>query len=201
MLFFAWMVVKLPENSVVIIISPVNTRHNRNSADQTQQVLPVNERIKRDIMSNTLVDVYPYTGDRENVRFLILRRSNHVVYANQWRMTGGKVAHGEHRVDAALRECYEETGCVAQDFWVVPAVNQFYDPKSDTIHHVAAFAARLSSSDTIRLNHEHTSYKWISKQDVKKYINWPQQVRLIYIIHDILTGQGPLSEWYIPAEK
>lgn len=69
------------------------------------------------------------------------------------------------------------------------------------IHHIVAFAARLDDQMIIRLNHEHVDCKWIYTQDVKKIIKWPEQVRLIYMIHDILTTDGILQEWRIPVPE
>lgn len=152
-------------------------------------------------MSGRLVDIYPYTLCGNDIKFLVFRRSYNVMYANQWRMIGGKVKKGEHRKDAALRELLEETGCVPSAFWIVPGINQFYESSTDTIHHIAAFAACLNYHDTIRLNHEHISYEWITKQNVKKFIKWPEQVRLLYLIHDILTESSVLPEWRISLEN
>jgi len=148
-------------------------------------------------MSDSLIDVYPYCVTGEGIRFLVLRRAEAVIYAGQWRMIGGKVGDGESRAKAALRELKEETGCNAELFWTVPSINQFYDAASDTIHHIAVFAARLDRNASIRLNHEHEDYKWIRLQDVKNFIKWPEQVRLIYLINDILTGDGVMPGWLI----
>jgi dihydroneopterin triphosphate diphosphatase len=149
-------------------------------------------------MSVTLIDVYPYSIVDGEVRFLIFRRAEKVVYSGQWRMIGGKVRYGETRADAAIRELGEETGCRPDLLWAVPGVNHFFDAATDTVHHIAVFAARLDDRPVIRLNHEHDSFRWIPIQDVKNFIKWPEQVRLLYLIHDILSGDGILPEWQIP---
>ncbi|MFO8028288.1 MAG: NUDIX domain-containing protein [Cyclonatronaceae bacterium] len=150
-----------------------------------------------DNTSDTLIDVYPYTHFGNEVRFLIFKRSDHVIYAGQWRMIGGKTKEGETRTMAALRELEEETGCMPTLFWTLPAVNQFYEVSTDTIHHIAVFAACLDDRQIIRLNHEHVTYKWITIEDVKNFIKWPEQIRLLNLIHDILTNNGVMSEWRI----
>jgi dihydroneopterin triphosphate diphosphatase len=154
-----------------------------------------------DMMTDKLIDVYPYSVTRGQVRFLIFRRSAEVVYAGQWRMVGGKVREGESRADAALRELGEETGCRPDQFWTVPSVNQFYDAATDTIHHIAVFAACLDIESSVHLNHEHDCYLWIPLQDVKKFIKWPEQVRLISLIHDILATDGILPQWQISQSQ
>ncbi len=49
---------------------------------------------------------------RSHNKFLLLRKS----YGNphHWHCPGGMAKHGEHRIDAAVRETYEETGCRIQ---------------------------------------------------------------------------------------
>ena len=46
---------------------------------------------------------------RSHNKFLLLRKS----YGNphHWHCPGGMAKHNEHRIDAAVRETYEETGC------------------------------------------------------------------------------------------
>ncbi len=152
-------------------------------------------------MSDKLIDVYPYAVSNGNVRFLIFRRAGNVIYSGQWRMIGGKVQTGESRPAAALRELREETGCRPEMLWAVPSVNQFFDAATDTLHHIAAFAALLDIHSTIQLNHEHDRYLWIPVQDVKNFIKWPEQVRLLSLIHDILASDGILPEWQIPQSQ
>ncbi|HBQ58180.1 MAG TPA: NUDIX domain-containing protein, partial [Balneolaceae bacterium] len=77
-----------------------------------------------------LVDVYPYKIKNGVPLFLIFKRSANKIYANQWRMVGGKVQEGESRWEAGLRELKEETGLTPLKFWTIPSVNQFYEAKT-----------------------------------------------------------------------
>lgn len=146
-----------------------------------------------------LIDVYPYKIENDQPFFLIFKRSAKKIYANQWRMVGGKVTEGETRWEAALRELKEETGLVPDTFWVVPSVNQFYEAKTDMIHTIPAFAAGLSANAEINLDEEHTEYKWVKADEISHYIPWPEQRRLIKLIHTILTDNSYqiLPEWLI----
>lgn len=146
-----------------------------------------------------LIDVYPYKIEDGVPEFLIFKRSTNKVYANQWRMVGGKVQEGETRWKAALRELKEETGLVPNTFWVIPSVNRFYEPKTDMIHAIPAFAAQLNPNADIRLDEEHTDYKWVKADEISRYIPWPEQRRLIKLIHTILTDNlyQILPEWLI----
>ncbi|MBO6586373.1 MAG: NUDIX domain-containing protein [Gracilimonas sp.] len=146
-----------------------------------------------------LIDVYPYKIKGGQPLFLIFKRSSEKIYGNQWRMVGGKVKEGETSWEGALRELKEETGLSPVKFWTIPSVNQFYEAKSDSVHAIPAFAAELSGNKEIKLDDEHSEYKWVSIEGVEPYISWPEQRRLMKMMHDILTDQflQILPEWII----
>lgn len=146
-----------------------------------------------------LIDVYPYTLNEGGVRFLLFKRSSKKIYAGQWRMVGGKVKPNETSWQAGLRELKEETDLKPIKYWVVPSVNQFYEPKTDSVHSIPAFAAEIPKSGTITLDEEHTEFKWVKASDIDQYIKWPEQRRLIKLIETILIHKNNqiLPEWTI----
>jgi len=149
-------------------------------------------------LKKKLIDVYPYRTKGKNIEFLILKRSSNKIYANQWRMVGGKVEKEETSWEAALRELDEELSEKPVQFWTVPSVNTFYEHKTDLIHLIPAFAAMIEwHDDRIKLDDEHSGYMWIQVDKIDDYIHWPEQKRLIRLIHDILTNQQILPEWII----
>jgi dATP pyrophosphohydrolase len=148
-----------------------------------------------------LVDVYPYHREQNRVKFLIFKRADEVIYPNQWRMIGGKVREFEKRHEAALRELKEETGLTPSKFWTIPSLNQFYDHKTDNIHHIPAFAAVIDPNKSITLNHEHSRYKWISDEEIGSYIKWPEQRRLMGLLADIVINNEIIEEWIIKISQ
>lgn len=146
-----------------------------------------------------LIDVYPYRIKEGTPQFLIFKRSDEKIYGNQWRMVGGKVEEHESSWEGALRELKEETGLTPIKFWAIPSVNQFYEPKTDTVHAIPAFAAELKDGAEIQLDDEHSSYRWVTIAEAETRINWPEQRRLMKLTYEILTDQflEILPEWII----
>ena len=145
----------------------------------------------------SLVDVYPYRLN-ESPEFLILKRAHGKQYAGQWRMIGGKIESCEAAWQSGLRELREETGLFPETFWTVPSVNQFYEAATDTLHHIPVFAAKVAADAIINLDEEHLEFKWIQSAELNTFIHWPEQQRLITLIHQILKSQKVLDEWKIP---
>ena len=145
-----------------------------------------------------LIDVYVYKMIEEKPEFLLFLRSAKKIYANQWRMIGGKVKDEEKYWEAAIRELKEETGLTPEEFWTIPSVNTFYEAKSDQIHHIPAFAVFLNDDAIPELDDEHTKYRWISIDELDSYLQWPEQKRLIRLIYDLLVNDQILPEWRIP---
>ncbi|MDR9418945.1 NUDIX pyrophosphatase [Gracilimonas sp.] len=146
-----------------------------------------------------LIDVYPYRMESGVPLFLIFKRSSNKIYANQWRMVGGKVKEGESHWEAALRELKEETGITPSKFWTIPSVNQFYEAASDTVHTIPAFAAEIEGKADVKLDDEHSEYRWMRIEEIESCIPWPEQRRLMKLTHTILTDQlqNILPEWHI----
>lgn len=146
-----------------------------------------------------LIDVYPYRKQENNIEFLLLKRASKKIYAHQWRMVGGKVESDEFYWQAGLRELKEELDITPITYWAVPSLNGFYEAKTDTIHHIPAFAAQLDwdSTNKITLDEEHSRFLWVKASDIESYIHWPEQKRLIQLINELLTNQQILPEWII----
>jgi dATP pyrophosphohydrolase len=143
-----------------------------------------------------LIDVYVYRLNSGEPEFLLLLRAKKKIYANQWRMIGGKVEEGEDYWMAALRELKEELDIRPDNFWVIPSVNTFYEAKTDQIHQIPAFAAEISEQQ-ISLDDEHTEYRWVKVDEIEEMIAWPEQKRLIRLTDQLLRNQQILPEWRI----
>lgn len=145
-----------------------------------------------------LIDAYIYRINSDHtIEFLILKRSKVKVYSGQWRMVGGKVKDLEKYWQAALREIREETSMQPTKFWTVPSTNQFYEYQSDSILNIPAFAAEMANNEDPKLDDEHDDFKWIKFEQIREYIFWPEQRRLMNLIYDIARADSILPEWTI----
>lgn len=144
-----------------------------------------------------LIDVYVYRWNSGKPEFLLLLRSKKKIYANQWRMVGGKVKEGEYYWAGALREFQEELGAKPSEFWVIPSVNTFYEADTDQVHQIPAFAAHFPSDTSVILNEEHTEYRWVRVDEIESMLAWPEQKRLIRLTNDLLINHQILPEWRI----
>lgn len=148
-----------------------------------------------------LIDVYVYKIVEGEPRFLLFLRSANKIYANQWRMIGGKVKEEEKYWEAALREFREETSLEPGTFWTIPSMNSFYEAKSDQIHQIPAFAIEISDGLKPVLDDEHTEFEWISIEALDSYLSWPEQKRLIRLTNHILVNGQILPEWLIDISR
>ena len=90
---------------------------------------------------------------------LLLKRAPESQFApNQWGFPGGKLEKGETPLQAAIRETYEETQLRVKN---VRSLGVFND----------AVAAYFSNSfeGTVKIDFEHTDWKWVSGEDLSQY--------------------------------
>ncbi len=147
-----------------------------------------------------LIDLYPYRINRNLPEFLLLRRASGKIYSDQWRMVGGKCKTGETRSEAALRELQEETGLLPSLFWCVPTINHFYEPQSDAIHLIPAFAAEIERGMQIELDDEHVEFGWFSLEEAESRVIWPEQKRIIACISRIIREGHIAKDWIIDTQ-
>lgn len=112
-------------------------------------------------------------------------------------MIGGKIEDNEQAWEAGLRELKEETTLSPLLYWVIPSINHFYNHRNNEIELIPAFAAELQLESEIKLNEEHSEYKWIDSWDVDDYLPWPEQKRLLKLAHEIISNQQILEDWII----
>jgi ADP-ribose pyrophosphatase YjhB (NUDIX family) len=113
--------------------------------------------------------------DNQN-RLLLMKRSD----SGCWGPPGGAVELGEAVETAARREVREETGLDLGEmslFGVFSGPELFYVyPNGDEVYNVTiVYLARFSGGE-IRLNSEHTGWRWFAPEDIPENISPPIQL-------------------------
>ena len=112
---------------------------------------------------------------RDN-KCLIMEPSNS---PGKWDIPGGRIDIGENYNDALIRELKEEVGFVNVVVQGVVDYDIWYTEKRNLP--ICAIAHLISTEETdLILSHEHLSYEWVTREDLKKYtFVWPAAQRMI----------------------
>lgn len=124
--------------------------------------------------------------------FLLLRRSEKKIYANTWRMVGGKLEGTETAWQGGLREIAEETGLRPLRLLAVPYVNRFYEWQGDRINDIPVFVAVTPADQDPHLDDEHTHFEWLSLANALDRLPWPGQREGLQAAHDLLLDSSAL---------
>jgi dihydroneopterin triphosphate diphosphatase len=133
-------------------------------------------------IKSKMIEAHVFKETKNDLEFLLLKRSGKVIYPGLWQMVNGKIKEGEKAYQTAVREIKEETGLTPLKFWVVPNVNSFYSQDDNSIMMLPVFAAQVSESSPIILSDEHSDYKWADQDSAKKLLAWEGQRRSIDLI-------------------
>ncbi|NUM80290.1 NUDIX domain-containing protein [bacterium] len=141
-----------------------------------------------------VIDCHVFRLEDDEPLYLLLKRAGQVIYADSWRMVGGKIENGEKAYETALRELKEETGLKPLHFWAAPFVNNFYEASHDRINMIPVFAAEVTSED-VKLTHEHSDYQWMTYDEALEALPWPAQQEGLRIVHEFIVAQKEVSKF------
>ena len=106
--------------------------------------------------------------ENDNQEILLLkRRPDAQLGPGLWGFPAGHIENGESAEECALRELREEIG----KYFTIETVNRLgplRDPFYGGIYEIHLFHHHWTKG-TIRLNHEHTGYAWVCKENFKHY--------------------------------
>lgn len=111
-----------------------------------------------------MVAVLALSGTGPETKLLLLRRAGEYLHG-AWSYIAGHIEAGETGWQAARRELQEETGLIPTALCATSFCEQFYDAGHDCIAVVPAFVARVAADACVRLNGEHSAYRWLPVQD------------------------------------
>lgn len=114
-------------------------------------------------------DIWLYRRDEDAIRYLLLETSQEK--ADRW-FNGGRfwqipcdiLEPGEQLVEG-VRRCLALYGLTAASVWAAEHVYTIYNRRFDEMQSILVLAAELSSHSEVRLNWEHTEYRWCTADE------------------------------------
>ena len=94
-----------------------------------------------------------------------------------------------------MREIGEETGLTVRRFYSGDYTEQFYDVERNVIQIVPAFVAYVDSWQPIRLNSEHSEFRWVTFAEATQMVPFGSQRRLYEEIQREFVDREP-SHWH-----
>ncbi|EIM00707.1 NUDIX hydrolase [Rhodanobacter thiooxydans] len=127
---------------------------------------------------SSMVSVVALRGSGAATQMLVARRAG-AYLDGAWSYLAGHVEAGETGWQAALRELREETALVPQSFWATSFCEQVYLAATDTVEIVPAFVARLAEGVQVRLNGEHSAFRWVTLDEAAALLPFGSQRELL----------------------
>ncbi|KFN18716.1 NUDIX hydrolase [Aeromonas bestiarum] len=107
-------------------------------------------------------------------KLLVMKR----VKGGFWCHVAGTVEAGETGWQTIIREFGEETGITVCELYTAHYLEQFYESASNTVEVVPVFVVYCPPNQPVRLNDEHTEYRWCTLAEAKGVVSFPGQQAL-----------------------
>lgn len=126
-------------------------------------------------------------------RMLLLKRAR-AHLEHEWCHVAGGIEAGETAWQAALREIAEETGLGVRRLYSADCTEQFYEHAKEQITIIPAFVAYVDPAQPVRLNAEHSNFRWVTFDEAKDLVTFGGQRRLYQEIEREFVQRRP-SSW------
>jgi dATP pyrophosphohydrolase len=130
------------------------------------------------------------TGAESDVLLLCRTRS----LAGEWCQIAGAIEAGETAWQAALREVHEETGLRPVAFYSADICEQFYEADRNAISLLPVFVGFVRPGDDVRLNAEHSEFRWVTFDDALRMVPFAGQRNVLMHIRREFIDREP-SRW------
>jgi 8-oxo-dGTP pyrophosphatase MutT (NUDIX family) len=104
----------------------------------------------------------------ETKKFLLIRRSDFVNAPLRWCLPGGSVERNEEPEQAAIRECWEETGHKISNPLHLIYTNETHAPRFKFF----TYASLVPKPFEPKLNWESCDYAWHTIDDLPNQLHW-----------------------------
>lgn len=153
--------------------------------EDVKKIAEVDEHI--DIKDNRVWNAMSFICfSSQKDKVLILKRADDdESEPGKWCLPGGGVENGESFEDCLFREVKEETNCDVGEY------DYFKSVVVGTRLRVVYFFGSVADESVVKMNHEHSEFKWVKFEDIKKFDIAYNQDKLIY---EFLEAVGEILE-------
>tara|TARA_B100000949_G_C13934574_1_gene306274 strand:- start:8 stop:469 length:462 start_codon:yes stop_codon:yes gene_type:complete len=141
-----------------------------------------------------VVDAYVYHQNKNDIRFLLLKRARTKMYEHLWQGVAGKIENGEKAWEAATRELNEETGLEPVRVFVADHVSRFYETHGDRVNLVPVFGIEVKNRNVV-LSKEHCEFQWLDFKTARKRLVWNGQKEGIKSVFEMLSSDDDRIKW------
>ena len=135
-----------------------------------------------------VIDCHVVYWEADIPQFLTIKRAPTERYPLIWQCVTGGIKNNEKAFEAAIREVKEETGLVPNRLWTIDRVNNYYDPKYDSVFLIPVFGVEVLKKDVL-LSSEHIDYYWGDMKSVQNKMLFNQQKRGLESFYNMLTNK------------
>jgi len=121
--------------------------------------------------------------NEENKVLLVKRSQDDDWMANKYALVGGGVEENEIPEECIVREAKEETNLTLKKPKLV-----YSTIEGNTFLYV--YISKVSNSDKIKLNDEHTGYVWLNSSEIENYDTVPNLMVMIKKAYDIMVANN-----------
>lgn len=125
-------------------------------------------------------------------KVLLLKRSTPVL-KDMWCYIGGSIEEGEAAWQSARREIEEETGITKVSLYTSNKFDQFYSPNENYIYMAPVFVGYVDDEENVRLNDEHSEYKWLSFEEAIEQVALPGNDEILTYIEKHFVMKAPIE--------
>jgi dATP pyrophosphohydrolase len=128
---------------------------------------------------------------------LLLKRTG--TLAGTWCQVAGAIEANETAWQAGLREVEEETGLRPDRVYSADICEQFYEADRNAISLLPVFVGFAAKGATVRLNAEHSAFRWVSFDEALRMVPFAGQRKVLKHIRDEFVDNEP-NPWLLIQE-